>query len=82
MTQPENLHLISRPLADLKTATADWLAARNEYKKQASDENEHAYNLSYFALGEAWAGQCPDAVDVPGGFEAFRRSLIVPETGE
>lgn len=79
MTQPENLHLISRPLADLKTAIADWLTARDEFKKQASDESLYAYNSTYYALGEAWAEQNPKAASMPGGFERFRRSLISSE---
>ena len=79
MEQPENLHLIVCPMADLKTAIAEWLAARDELKKHVSDESLYAHNATYFALGEAWAAQFPKAADVPDGFERFRRSLIAPE---
>jgi len=79
MEQPENLHLIVRPITDLTTAIADWLTARGEYQKQASDDNQDAYNATYFALGEAWAELNPEAAGAPGGFESFRRILIAPE---
>lgn len=72
----------AQPVADLNTAIDRWLAARGEYKKQASHENEHRYNESYFALGAAWAERHPDAAHLPGAFESFRRGLISPETDE
>lgn len=68
-----------RHVPDLQTAINRWLAARTEYKKQGSDENQYAYNAAYFALGEAWAEQHPNAFDVPGGFERFQSRLIAPE---
>lgn len=80
MNQPENLHIINgRPVPDLAIAINRWLAARGEYKKQASDQKQNAYNAAYFALGEAWAERNPEATNVPGAFEWFRRGLIAPE---
>lgn len=79
MEHNENLRFYSRPVFDLATAIDRWLAARTEYKKQASDENQYAYNLSYFALGEAWAQRCPETASIPGAFEQFRRGLITQE---
>lgn len=67
-----DVHLVS----ELATAIDRWLTVRGEYKKRASDENQHAYNAAYFALGEAWARRYPDAADVPGGFERFQSRLI------
>ena len=80
MKQPENLHVINaRPVPELATAIADWLAARVEYKKQRRDETESEYNATYFALGTAWAERYPEAADTPGAFEWYRRGLIAPE---
>lgn len=79
MKTDENLFLDVRHVLNLEVAIDRWLAARTEYKKQASDENQYAYNAAYFALGEAWAEQHPDAVDVPGGFERFQSRMIAPE---
>lgn len=64
---------------DLESAIDNWLVARGEYKKQASDKNQHAYNATYFALGEAFAEQYPEVANVPGGFERFHRCLIAPD---
>lgn len=80
MNQPENLHIMNaRPVREFATAIDQWLAARGEYQKQASDENRNAYNAAYFALGEAWAGRYPEAASSSGAFEWFRRGLIAPE---
>lgn len=80
MEIPKNLHVIvTRPVPELATSIDRWLTARTEYKKHASDENQYTYNAAYFALGEAWAEQHPDAADTPGAFEYFRRGLIAPE---
>jgi hypothetical protein len=79
MQRSESLNPDVHRVPSLETAIDRWLTARNEYKKQASDENQYAYNAAYFALGEAWAEQHPDTVDVPGGFERFQSRLIEPE---
>ena len=68
MIQPENLHLIPTPAPHLATAIDRWLTARGEYKKRASDENQHAYNAAYFALGEAWVERYPEADNTPEAF--------------
>jgi hypothetical protein len=54
MKQTQNLHTDARPALPLEGAITRWLSARGEYKKQASDENQNAYNATYYALGEAW----------------------------
>jgi hypothetical protein len=79
--EQSELCLDVRLVPTLQVAIDRWLAVRTEYKKQASDENLHAYNAAYFALGEAWVERHPDAVDVPGGFERFQSRLISPEEG-
>lgn len=82
MEQPENLHMCVHPTADLTTAIDRWLAARGDYKKQASDESEYNYNAAYFALGAAWAERYPEDADTPRAFESFWRGLISPEDEE
>jgi hypothetical protein len=78
MEYPENLHLTVGSSPMLDTAVAEWLAARGEYKKRASHENQRAYNAAYFALGALWAERHPEAANSPDAFESFRRSLIRP----
>lgn len=82
MKQPENLKLDAQQMPPLATAIDHWLAARHDYKKQASDKNQHAYNETYFVLGAAWAERFPDSANLPGMFESFRRGLISPEADE
>jgi hypothetical protein len=79
MKHNENQSFNTGPVPELAIAINLWLAARSEYKKQASDENEQAYNATHYALGEAWAGRYPDGADTPGAFEQFRVGLIAPE---
>lgn len=80
---PENLHIINcRPVSALATAIDNWLAARGEYIKQASDEEQNAYNAAYFALGEAWAELYAEGADVPNGLEGFQCGLISPKMDE
>lgn len=43
----------SRLVPTLEAAIDNWLLARGEYKKQTTDENRHAYNATYYALGAA-----------------------------
>jgi hypothetical protein len=82
MEHPGNLHVTASPEPALIAAIDRWLAARAEYKEQASDQNQNAYNAAYFALGEAWVVRYPEVANMSGGFEQFRCSLIAPETDE
>ena len=70
---------VVRLVPDLAIAINRWLAARGEYKKQANDESQNAYNATYYALGEVWAQQNPHSANIPGEFERFRSRLISPE---
>lgn len=64
----------------LEASIDRWLAARNVYKMQPSDENQHNYNATYFALGEAFAQRYPEAAaNMPSAFDWYRRGLIAPE---
>jgi hypothetical protein len=74
-----NQNLDVRLVPDLEAAIDRWLAARNEYKKQATDENQHAYNAAYFALGEVWAERYSKGAATLDSFEHFRRDLIAHE---
>lgn len=78
-TKQSEMHVDVRHVPNLETAIDHWLAARGEYKKEASDANQHAYNATYFALGEAFAERYPEAAHMPEAFEWFRRGLIAPE---
>ena len=82
MESNKNLNLNVRLMPNLETAIDRWLAARRDYKKQANDRNQHSYNAAYFVLGEEWVERYPEAADVPGAFEWFRRGLIAPEIDE
>lgn len=75
----ETLCLNVRLLPNLESAIDRWLAARREYKKQASAESQYRYNETYFVLGAVWAERYPDAANLPGAFDSFRRGLISPE---
>ena len=79
MEHPENRQFANRPVSDLTTAIDRWLTARKEYKKQATDEEQNAYNAAYFALGEAWTERYPEVAKLPGEFERFRCTLISPD---
>jgi hypothetical protein len=79
MEIPQNLHLAVRSVPPLEEAINRWLAARGAFKSQPSDENQHEYNATYFALGVAFNERYPDAASTPGAFEWYRRGLIAPE---
>ena len=74
-----NLCIDVRSVPPLEEAIDNWLAARDVYKMQPSDENQHEYNATLFDLGAAWGERYPEATDTPGAFEWFRRGLIAPE---
>jgi hypothetical protein len=82
MNCAENPQLDVRLVPSLENAIDRWLAARKNAKMVPCDQNEQAYNATWFALGEAWAEWYSEATDAPGAFERFRRGLISPEADE
>jgi len=79
MEIPENLILDVRQVPSLEAAIDLWLAARNAFKSQPTDENQNEYNATYFRLGVAFNERYPEATKTPGAFEWYRRGVIAPE---
>jgi hypothetical protein len=80
MKSPQNLHVINaRPVPDLETAIDRWLAARDNFKMQSTDENRHDYNATLYDLGAAWGERYPEDADTRDAFQWYRRGLIAPE---
>ena len=80
MECPQNLHVINaRSVPELATAIDHWLAARDVFKMQSSDENQHDYNATLYDLGVAWNERYPEATDTPDAFQWYRLGLIAPE---
>lgn len=79
MNQPENLHIINaQPVPELATAIEGWLAARDQFKIEPTDEHQSDYNATLFDLGAAFAERYPEAGDMPELSDWFRRCLIAP----
>jgi hypothetical protein len=79
MNRDGNLILDVRQVPSLEAAINHWLAARDNFKMQSTDEARHEYNSTYFALGVAFNERYPEDADVPRAFEWYRRGLIAPE---
>jgi len=79
MKQPDNLHVDACPVPDLAIAIDQWLAARDNFKMQSTDETRHDYEATLWNLGAAWKGRYPEGTDTPEAFHWFRRGLIAPE---
>jgi hypothetical protein len=79
MNRNGNLILDVRQVPSLEEAIDHWLAARDAFKSQPTDENRNEYNATYFGLGVAFNERYPEASDTPGAFEWYRRGLIAPE---
>ena len=79
MEIPENLILDVRQVPSLEAAIGNWLAARDAFKSQPSDENRNEYNATYFGLGVAFNELYPEASGTPDAFQWYRRGLIAPE---
>jgi hypothetical protein len=79
MNLPANLQLDVRQVPSLEAAIDQWLAAREDFKMQSTDEARHTYNSTYFALGVAFNERYPEGAATPGAFEWYRRGLIAPE---
>ena len=79
MNRDENLILDVRQVPSLEAAIDRWLAARDAFKSQPTDENRNEYNATYFRLGVAFKARYPEAMNTPDAFEWYRRGLIAPE---
>ncbi len=54
-------------------------AARDKFKIEPSDENQHGYNATLYDLGAAWGERYSEDADTPGAFQWYRLGLIAPE---
>jgi hypothetical protein len=79
MNRTASLQPDVRVVPDLEEAIDHWLAARDNFKMQSSDENQHEYNATLFDLGVAWGERYPEATGTPEAFQWYRRGLIAPE---
>jgi hypothetical protein len=77
-----NLCLDVRVVPSLETAIDQWLAARDKFKTEPSDESQHDYNATLFDLGAAWGERYPEDANTPGAFEWYRRGIIALEEDE
>ena len=79
MNRKGNQILDVRKVPSLEIAIDQWLAARDKFTMQSTDESRNEYNATYFALGVAFNERYPEATETPEAFQWFRRGLIVPE---
>jgi hypothetical protein len=82
MKRPQSLQTDTRVVSSLEVAIDCWLAARKEAKIVPSNHNEHAYNATLFALGEAWAERYPEGANTPEAFWWYLRGLCAPDRDE
>lgn len=79
MESLQNLRVINaRPVLDLETAIEHWLAAREKFRIEPSDENQNEYNATYFGLGAAFCERYSEATNTPEAFQWYQRGLIAP----
>jgi len=81
MKRNGDLQLDVRLVPSLEEAIDQWLAARDKFKMQSTDETQHEYNATLYDLGAAWGERYPEDADTPEAFEWYRRGLIAPEEG-
>lgn len=79
MNRNGNLILDARQVPPLGTAIDQWLAARDQFKIEPSDENLSDYNAMLNDLGAAWGERYPEDADTPEAFQWYRLGLIAPE---
>lgn len=60
MNHTANLQLDVRLVPGLEKAIDQWLAARDAFKTQPSDESEYDYNATLYDLGAAWVERYPE----------------------
>ena len=82
MKSNANLQLDVRLVPPLEEAIDQWLAARDKFKMQSTDETQHEYNATLYDLGAAWGERYTEDADTPGAFEWYRRGLTTPEEDE
>jgi hypothetical protein len=63
-------------IPSIETAIDQWLAARDKFKIEPSDENQSDYNATLYDLGAALGERYPGDADSPRAFEWYRRGLI------
>ncbi|MGA2755107.1 MAG: hypothetical protein ABSE53_15210 [Terracidiphilus sp.] len=61
-----SLHLDVRLVPNLETAIDQWLAARDKFKIEPSDENLSDYNATLYDLGAALGERYPESTNTPG----------------
>ena len=74
-----NLQLDVQLIPSLEAATDQWLAARDKFKMEPSDESQRDYEATLYDLGAAWGERYPEDADSPEAFQWYRRGLIAPE---
>lgn len=74
-----NLQLDVRLVPPLEEAIDQWLAARDQFKIEPSDENLSDYDATLNDLGAALGERYPEASNTPGAFKWYRLGLIAPE---
>jgi hypothetical protein len=79
MKSNEELCLDVQLVPSLEAATDQWLAARDKFKMEPSDEYQSDYEVTLNDLGAAWGERYPEATDTPDAFEWYRLGLIAPE---
>lgn len=82
METDKTLDPIAPSAPALATAIDRWLAARRNATTAPTGENQHTYNATYYALGEAWAHRYPEAATMQGAFEWYLRGIAASETDE
>lgn len=79
MSRTANLQLDVRMVPSLEAAIAQWLAARDQFKIEPSDENLSDYNATLNDLGAALGERYPEDADTPEAFQWYRLGLIAPD---
>jgi hypothetical protein len=74
-----SLQLDVRIVPTLEEAIDHWLAARDKFKMEPSDESQRDYEATLYDLGAAWGERYPEDADSPEAFQWYRRGLIAPE---
>ena len=76
-----NLCIDVRSVPPLEEAIDQWLAARDVFKLEPSDESQHEYNATLYDPEAEWRRWFPQHANTPGAFERYRRGLIAAEGG-
>jgi hypothetical protein len=79
MNRTASLQLDVHLMPSLRTAIDHWLAARDKFKIEPSDETQYDYNATLHDLGAAWGERYSEDVHSPEAFQWYRRGLIAPK---